>query len=237
MNPSAQPEVPGGQRFYGQFDPPVDRFIFERYFPDPASRGVFVECGAFDGLLECSCKFFEETMGWHGYNLEPVPWLFESLCRNRPLSRNLNVALSNRRGKVAFKHAVSPILGRNFGNGSIQHAESHLKALRESGCTFEDIQIQAITWNDFVAEEKVDCVDLFVLDVEGHELSVIEGMQGTAVLPEIMCVEFGHVGIDVIRGEMSKLGYVYDVTSHANAYFVRRDALPKFVSRRAAASQ
>jgi hypothetical protein len=36
-------------RFYGQFDPPVDRFLFERYFAGSKRPGVFIECGAFDG--------------------------------------------------------------------------------------------------------------------------------------------------------------------------------------------
>jgi hypothetical protein len=43
-------------QYYGQFDPPLDRVLHERYFLG-RRRGVFVECGAFDGHLECSCKF------------------------------------------------------------------------------------------------------------------------------------------------------------------------------------
>ena len=78
-------------KFYGQFETPVDKFIFERYFPDTNIQGTFVECGAFDGQTECSCRFFEETMGWTGYNLEPVPWIYEQLTQNRPNSKNLNI--------------------------------------------------------------------------------------------------------------------------------------------------
>ncbi|MEI9889739.1 MAG: hypothetical protein WDN45_03025 [Caulobacteraceae bacterium] len=51
-------------KFYGQFDPPVDRVLFERYFPDKTIRGVFVECGAYDGQTESCCKFFENR--WTG---------------------------------------------------------------------------------------------------------------------------------------------------------------------------
>ena len=53
-------------RFYGQFDPPVDRFLFERFFAGSKRPGVFIECGAFDGETESSCKFFEESLGWWG---------------------------------------------------------------------------------------------------------------------------------------------------------------------------
>lgn len=221
-------------KFYGQFDPPVDRFIFERYFPEPSIQGVFVECGAFDGLLDSSCKFFEETMGWKGFNLEPVPWIFESLCKNRPLSQNLNIGLSDKNADVAFKQAISPILGRDFANGSICHAQTHLKSLEESGCTFEEINISVITWREFVTQQKITHVDLFVLDVEGHELSVIDGMQGCNVLPNVMCVEFGHIGLDIIRDRLAELDYVYDITSNGNAYFVQKNVLGLFTLRCAA---
>jgi FkbM family methyltransferase len=218
-------------RYYGQFDPPVDQFIFQRYFPDLSIGGTFVECGAFDGELECSCKYFEEYMGWRGYNLEPVPWLFDALKRNRPRSCNLNLALSNKNGSASFKTVLHPRFGRECTNGSLQHAASHQQLLIDAGCTFEEITVETITWKDLVAAQGISRVDLLVLDVEGHEGAVIEGMSGCEVLPDIFCIEFGHVGFDVIRRRVEALGYEYDVTSHANAYFVKLEAVPRFLSR------
>jgi FkbM family methyltransferase len=212
-------------KFYGQFDPPVDRFIFERYFPDDQIRGTFVECGAFDGLLESSCKFFEETMGWSGYNLEPVPWIFEKLCQNRPASRNLNVGLSDRTGTSAFNTVIHPQLGRGIGWGTIDSAPDHLAEIRASGAEVEASEITVLSWNDFISQEGIEQIDLMVLDVEGHELSVLSGMRGSPVLPKVMCVEFGHAGFGGIRNEMDRLGYEYDTNSHANAFFVKREVL------------
>ena len=223
-------------KFYGQFDPPVDQFIFERYFPDKNIQGVSVECGAFDGLIESSCKFFEESMGWKVYNIEPVPWIFESLCKNRPHSQNLNFGLSDINSNVSFNQAISPILGRDFGNGSIGHAPTHLKSLEESGCTFEEINIKVVTWREFVIRQGITHVDLLVLDVEGHELAVIAGMRGCDVLPNVICVEFGHIGLGVIRDCLAVLDYLYDITSNGNAYFVQNNVIGLFALRRAATS-
>ena len=100
-------------KFYGQFEPKVDEFIFRRYFPDENINGVFVECGAFDGETESSCKYFEETMGWTGFNIEPVPWIYEQLCIKRPRSKNLNLALSNIVDKAKFKAVIHPEFGKN----------------------------------------------------------------------------------------------------------------------------
>lgn len=218
-------------KFYGQFTPQVDRFIFERYFPDLGIRGTFIECGAFDGQLECSCKFFEETLGWTGYNLEPSPHIFANLKRNRPDSRNYQIALSNRIGSAPFKLVSHPQLGLNYGNGSLTHTAQHTQLLREGGCTFSEVEVELTTFRAFTERERMHHVDLFVLDVEGHELDVIEGMLGSQVLPDIMCVEVGHTPLDQVRNSLARLGYVYDISSHVNAFFIHQTKLPLFAFR------
>ncbi|GHU15419.1 hypothetical protein FACS189441_7040 [Betaproteobacteria bacterium] len=220
------------KKYYGQFDLPVDRFIFERYFPDKNIKGIFVECGAFDGLTECSCKFFEESMAWDGYNIEPVPWVFEKLCENRPGSKNYNFALSDHNGTGVFKAVDHPVFGVNCTNGSLSHTERHANWLEEIECKIVELDVKLRTWSDFVSEERVPYVDLLVLDVEGHELSVIEGMQEARVLPDLICIEIGHLDFNSIRSALEKLGYVYDISSYVNAFFVKLEKLPLFALRR-----
>lgn len=220
-------------KFYGQFDPSVDRFIFERYFPSLNIKGVFVECGAFDGLLECSCKFFEETMGWKGFNVEPIPWVYEKLCTNRPSSHNLNAALSSVSGHATFSAVNHPQFGVDCTNGSLAHTEKHKALLEQAGCEFVPVEVSLLTWKDFVEQNGISCVDLLVLDVEGHELSVIDGMHGCTVLPDLICIEVGHLDLDIIRVQLAKLNYVYDISSHVNAFFVKQEKLPLFALRAA----
>ena len=236
--PSRAPRAPARSKslkFYGQFDDPVDRFIFERYFPDLSTGGTFIECGAFDGQTECSCKFFEETMGWRGINLEPVPHIFERLQKNRPASRNLNLGLSSENKTLEFDVVVHPEFGKYTTIGSVSHSDQLRQTLTDSGCTFERIKIDVISWPELVAREGLLTVDLFVLDVEGHEMEVLKGMRGSLVLPHVMCVEFGHIGVEKLRAEMDALGYAFDRTSYANAYFIRKDMLELFAFRAAAA--
>ena len=64
-----------------------------------------------------------------------------------------------------------------------------------------------------------------VLDVEGHELSALEGMADCKVLPTVMCVEHGHSGFDDIRTLLSAMGYTFDILSFANAFYVKTDRL------------
>lgn len=205
--------------YYGQFDPPVDRILHERYFKDKAN-GVFIECGAFDGTLDSCCRFFEESKGWTGINIEPVPHLFDMLTKNRPKSTNLKVALSNNNGVATFTQALRPDMGNYFGNGSLRHSKDHMKELLNTGCTFEKYQVQTITYKTMVETHKFTSLDLFVLDVEGHELEVIDGMEGSTVWPSVFCIEYPICGLDNLRRKLEPKRYRLDHTQFNNAFFV-----------------
>lgn len=231
VSSTEQLQIDDNLTFYGQFSPQVDRFIFRRYFPDKDISGVCVESGAFDGCTESSCKFFEETMGWQCYNIEPMPAAFERLLVNRPKSRNYNFAFSNHCGNAFFRQVSHPDLGLNFGNSSLSHTDLHLHDLVSRGCRFTEIEVETLTWKAWIERESISYIDLLVLDVEGHEIPVLEGMEGSSVLPDVICIEIGHLDFGEIRQKLLGLGYVYDVTSHVNAFFVKQDRLALYAHR------
>jgi FkbM family methyltransferase len=204
-------------RFYGQNA--LDRALYERYFRD-VRDGFFIEAGAFDGQFESTCKFFEQFMDWTGINIEPVPHLYEMCSNNRPNTRNLRIALSGTRETKKFTQAVHPGMGNFFGNGSLTHSDLHMNSLKRDGCKFEEFDVECITYNDLVVQESIQKIDLFVLDVEGHELQVLAGMEGATVLPEVFCIEHGHLG-DALIQPLANLGYRLDHKHHVNSFFVR----------------
>jgi FkbM family methyltransferase len=205
-------------KFYGQWSPPVDEFLYTNYFQNERN-GFFIECGAYDGITESCCKFFEESMGWKGINIEPIPYIFDKLIQNRPHSTNLMLAMSNYNGSATFTQAIHPSLGREFGNGSLSHTDKHKQSLIHQGCKFESISVQTITYEHLIVEQNVTKVDLFVLDVEGHEIQVLEGMKNCGVIPKICCIEHGHS--NGLTNIMSELGYKLDKTSFNNSFFIR----------------
>ena len=217
-------------RYYGQCDPPLDRVLHERYFAG-RQGGVFVECGAFDGLLECTCKFFEESLGWTGVNVEPSPPIFARLAANRPASRNLNAALAARDGHATFRGVVHPEYGELCTNGSLNHHPAHAAAIAEARWELRDHEVETITWPTLCARAGLTRVDLLVLDVEGGELDVIEGMRGAAVLPGIICVEHGHLGVAALRAAVEPLGYVHDGDVEVNSFFLRADIAATYPPR------
>lgn len=209
-------------KYYGQFNPPVDRVLCETFFRDQKEKGVCIECGAFDGVVESCCKFFEETLGWSCINIECVPCLFQRLVINRPLSRNICVALSDSESVATpFTHMIHPSLGNQFGNGSIKHCESHIKSLLDSGCQTQEITVPTTTFAKLVQDLKLERIDLFVIDVEGHEMSVIKGMKDAHVLPRVICIEYMHLGLECITKELEPLGYKFHSVAHNNAHFMK----------------
>lgn len=210
--------------FYGQFDPQVDRYIYENFFSRRKlkNKGFFIECGAFDGLTECSCKFFEETLGWKGINVEPSPVIFEKLAQNRPLSTNVNYALSNEVGKAQFTSVVHPTFGEMCTNGSLKHGKAHKEWLDSVGCEYKAYEVNVITYKDLIEKNNVSRVDLFVLDVEGNELNVIESMKNCDVLPKVFCVEHGNLDKYKVRTLVEELGYKFHSESFVNSFFVRK---------------
>jgi FkbM family methyltransferase len=220
--------------FYGQFDPPVDRLLYERYFHGRPHPGVAIECGAFDGITESSCKFFEESLGWTCINIEPYPLSYDKLVVNRPSATNLNAALSNVTGTAEFTAVMHPVFGADCNNGSLGHTSQHRENLDRIGCTYRNYRVATTTYAELVVGQHLTSVDLFVLDVEGHEREVLDGMRSTppALLPAIFCIEHGHLGVDALKPLVEGLGYAFDTTSFVNSLYVRNDLAAVFFALR-----
>ena len=190
-------------KFYGQYK--LDKTLYERYFTDFSGTGVCLECGAVDGEHISSTKFFEETLGWQAINIEPHPNSFSQLIVKRPKAININLALSDEKGEA---HLVT---GKNF----------FLRAYLVKKCRKNTVVIQKGIYRDVVAKLPIDHIDLMVLDVEGHELSVIKGMVDAVILPKILCVEVNRVGRSAMKIAMDEMGYRFDSKININDVYIK----------------
>lgn len=210
--------------YYGQFNPPVDKVIHERYYPNKYN-GTSIECGAFDGLSENCTKFFEENYNWKTINIEPLPSAWDKLVINRPKSINLNYALSNYTSKTFITQYKHPYYGFLWTNASIKHKPNHLSEIikmcgKDNYITYD---IVCKTYADMIKEVKIDNLDLFVLDVEGHEKEVIEGMKNVTILPKVFVIEHGHESPEYIKNiDLISEKYVLDYISFVNSFYVKR---------------
>jgi FkbM family methyltransferase len=194
---------------------PIDKILYEKFFPGKTD-GFYIEAGANDGLFLSTCKVFED-LGWGGINIEPNKRLFAELCKNRPTAINLNIALSNVEGEVEFEE----IDFDNYGFSRIKDLYRHETIDKTFNLkSLETYSMIAKPYSQVITEFSIPKVDLFVLDVEGFEPEVIQGMEGCTVLPDVFCVEWTHCGLDILCN-LLKGKYKLDFSDSLNAIFIK----------------
>jgi len=178
-------------------------------------NGFFIEAGAYNGNAHSICKWFEDTLNWTGINIEPEPIMFKSLIKNRPNCINLNCALSNENSTAEL---LAPIKSDKvlIGHSTIaEHRKAEFKKVSES------YTVDTITYTWLVENHKVNRVDLFVLDVEGHELEVLEDLITCDILPRVLAVETNKIPKEDILNLLSPLGYKIGYADKHDTYFSR----------------
>ncbi len=201
--------------WHGQWNPPEDEVAYVNYFSDNR-KGFYIECGA--GYMGKACVGFYRNLGWLGINLEASKYWFKSLQDIRPEAINLNMGLSNKEGIMMFRDIiVAP--GGGHENGSFTHTPAHKKELDGYNCTYDEYEVPVTTISALVEKYSISEIDLLSLDAEGHEIQILEGMIGSRVLPEVVCVEYPISGLNNIKSIMSEFGYNFNFISFNNAFF------------------
>lgn len=188
--------------------------IYRKFFNE-INNGVFVECGAIDGIKNSICKVLQDKYGWVGYNFEPNPYSYKKLIENRKLDVNINAALSNEDGDLNF-HIPSSKTGKINGGGTL------VSDLRND--IIETTNVKTITYTTFINEYAPKEIDLMVLDVEGYEVECVYGMIGAGVLPKFLMVEVNKINVPEMEGLLSKLGYTktnFKVDNNNNLYSLK----------------
>lgn len=151
-----------------------DKFLNESYFKDK-KKGIYMEIGAADGISQSNTKFFEDSLEWTGILVEPNSVTFQNLKKNRPNNMLFHELVSNKDQKYTFQYLESvdlvggiketlPELHNNSWYGS--HA-------KETGQNIIEEEIQATSLTRIIQQCPFDHIDFFSLDVEGHELEVL----------------------------------------------------------------
>lgn len=213
-----------------------DLNVVYNYFPDK-NTGLVVECGTAQGNMNPSL-YLEETMGWDFVGFEPDPRFFPIFKKNRPNATHINLALSNSNGMVEF------MIAAHGGNSSLNHTKTHTEELKgygkfSDGSFVKPIQVQTITWKSFINTYKIKAIDFMILDVEGCEMTVLDSMVGSDVLPDVLQIEFAYSdrdntlineedktnfsGFKILKDKLVKMGYEFDYLNSNNLFFSKID--------------
>lgn len=213
---------PAPRKYFSQCG--EDAFLNDRYFKNKRN-GSYIELGAIDGVLFSNTKFFEDQLGWRGVLIEPHPIQFKSLVKNRPNNFLFNHLVSCLNEPQTFRYFESAIESAISGVEDTL-AKSHIEAWFDSpdlsNYTQNRIQIIPKTFTELLNGTPYTHFDLLSLDVEGHELEVLQSWDFSIPIDVILIEMLGH---DIMREEacrkiLTDNGYKLDCVFKHNEVFV-----------------
>jgi len=183
-----------------------------RAFFAHARKGFFVEVGANHPTF-ASQTWHLEQLGWRGILIEPQPDLADNL-RQRRAAQVFAVACS------------SPV---NAGQRMQFHVAGPMSSLERDrmapGAELQRvIEVPVRTLDDILSEAQAPVpLDLLSLDVEGHELKVLEGFTFARWRPRLVLLE-DHVGDLSKHRYLNGAGYKLIRRVENNGWYVPSDA-------------
>ena len=200
----------------------------------PKKKGYFVELGANDGVRQSNTFKLQEEFGWTGLLIEPSPRRFVECVENRAFGNRPDVRCAacvpfgfhDKFIEIEDSDLMSIAKGLAVSDEQvIEHANSGSRFLADASMR-HSYGALACTLTDLLDEVKAPFnFDLLSLDVEGNELSVLQGLDLNKYKPKWMLVETrGTTVHDFLSSssyeETSKLS---DGTSYSDVLFRRRN--------------
>lgn len=200
---SSSSSAPPKPVFYGQCG--EDDYIYNTYFKNKRN-GIFLELGALDGVTYSNTKFFEDTLGWSGVLIEPLPQQYERCRLTRPRSLVYNCIVSTSPDPLEFyvNGAVSSVKDHT----SPHHFAGWHKPVEAKLCTIPSRRL-----DDILHEASIPRIDFWSLDVEGSEYEVLKTMDWDIPV-HVLCMEVnGGESEDMnesCRDLLRQMGFVCD---------------------------
>jgi FkbM family methyltransferase len=188
-----------------------DRILAE-IFGDRA-EGCCVEVGANDGRTGSASYLFEKR-GWRCLLVEPIPALVDEIHKHRTC-RVVNCAASSSEGEATFfvAEGVEAVSGLDL-------TPDRMEWIRRVGGTIKQITVRTATLDSLLQEAGFTELEFVTIDVEGHELSVLEGFDLETYRPRIVIVEDNSVNGNMsVARHMVDRGYVHFRRTGVNEWY------------------
>ncbi|KAK4010369.1 hypothetical protein OUZ56_019515 [Daphnia magna] len=171
------------------------------------TNGFFVECGALTGDAMSNTIDLERKFNWGGILIEANPEAFKKLLSRNRKSWTLPICLS----LEPFPTQVT------FQPKSVDPGHSHIKGAAKTlqkpgipGIDPESVTIQCFPLYSVLLAVGRTAIDFFSLDVEGHELKILETIPWHKVNIKTLTVEWNNIpeGEEALSRFMEVNGYI-----------------------------
>ena len=144
------------------------------------SIGFYVDVGAEDPIEGSVTKHFYEQ-GWRGINIEPVPSFFNKIINDRPLDINLQCVASDQ-----DNHTLQLCIAEGTGLSTV---EIERQQALQHAYNVHAIEVQCKRLTTILEANAKQRIDFLKIDVEGHELAVIRGLDLAKYHPRVILIE------------------------------------------------
>jgi len=175
-------------------------------FYNNKKNGYFVEIGASDGIQLSNTYLLEKEFNWKGICVEPIPYQFKLLCKNRPNSICFDKAVYNQSNQIVIFDIANK---RDLLSGISSHIDLHKKKVNSNKT---QINVSTITMNDLLKQSNAPSfIDYLSIDTEGSEYEILKSIDFTKYTCGLIDVE--HNYIEPKRSQIHNLlisnGYVF----------------------------
>lgn len=153
--------------------------------------GYYVDSGANEYQVGSNTYFFDVCLGWKGLCVEPDPKYHEGLKRHR--SCNLIPECISDSNKTI--DMVPPK------NGAFMKVGSHATSSKSGG------SMKCNSLANMLRLHGIPRVDFWSLDVEGHEMTVLQSVDFAAVDVQVLLVEDYSISTRLLDRLLSERGY------------------------------
>ena len=210
-------------KFYSQVG--QDRFLLENFFRGKR-RGTFLDIGAYDGETLSNTLYFEETMGWTGLCVEPLPSAFAKLkARRKAICEN--TSLADFEGEAEFVEA-DDVHGENerMFSGLVATFDPRQVQRIEAMKQNQSRRVVKVTkLSTLLAKHALYDFDYCSIDTEGAELAILSDFDPSRVRVSVFTIE-NNWDDDRIPKLMTGKGYEFVAKVEQDYIFRRRDVKP-----------
>jgi FkbM family methyltransferase len=201
--------------YYGQFDPPTDKVI-ETYFKK-GYVGNAIDVGASHGTVSSNTFYFEQ-MGWNVLCIEPNPFLYRQLARNR--RNSMGYAVDNIHGdKVPF-HVVVLENGDQTALSSLEIDERQYKKEPVQGIHQIEVSTRTLDWCIEHSGLNFKKIDFISIDTEGTELRVLKSFDINKWRVPLLVVENNHEEDRYVENYLKEFNYKLDQRHGVNEFYI-----------------
>jgi FkbM family methyltransferase len=204
------------KKLYSFFD---EELIIRDFFQD-RQGGFFVDVGCAFPIAANNTYYLEKHLGWTGIGIDALNDYAAEWKEKRPNTKFFSFLVTeNSEGSGRFYKSERIGLSstdQNRADGFDEDPRGKAKT--------EEIQVQKISLTDLFDREGIKKIDLLALDIEGHELSALAGLDLERFSPELIVAEaYGFE--DELTEYLNKHGYQkikHEPFDKGNTYYRRK---------------